>query len=248
MGATGPATVAGTTVLTTAEVLFGVVLTQLVKPGAPVVLKPDTDVFDMRTTQVTYGSPEQDLGKVAMTQLAHRYKLPIYGLGGGVECKAPDAEAAAEAMMGMLLNGLAGMTLSQSLGTLAFGLYGSQEMVVICDEIAHMIKRVLAGFSVTEETLAVDVIRQVGQGGSYLDSEHTVKFFRKELFFPRLFRRLSLDEWTRAGSKMIHQVAHERVLEILEKAGPVELPAGVDAELERALNRAIQYAEKKARG
>ena len=76
MGATGPATVAGTLALTTAEVLFGVVLTQLIKPGAKVVLKPDTDVFDMPTTQCTYGSPEQNLGKVAMAQLATLYKVP----------------------------------------------------------------------------------------------------------------------------------------------------------------------------
>jgi trimethylamine--corrinoid protein Co-methyltransferase len=240
MGATGPATVAGTLVLTNAEVLFGVVLTQLIKPGAPVVLKPDTDVFDMKTTQCTYGSPEQDLGKVAMTQLAHFYNLPIYGLGGGVEAKTPDAEASGEAMMGMLLNGLAGMTLNQSLGTLSWGLYGSQEMVVICDELVHMIKRILSGVAVTDETLAVDVIRKVGHGGSYLQEDHTVKHFRQELFFPRLFRRQTIDQWVNNGGKMIHEAAHERVLEILAKAGPVELLPGADAELERALRSAVK--------
>jgi trimethylamine--corrinoid protein Co-methyltransferase len=247
MGATSPATVAGTLALTNAEVLFGVVLTQLIKPGAPVVLKPDTDVFDMKTTQCTYGSPEQDLGKVAMTQLAHFYNLPIYGLGGGVEGKVPDAEAAAEAMMGMLLNGLAGMTLSQSLGTLSWGLYGSQEMVVICDEIVHMVKRILDGITVNDETLALDVIRSVGPGGDYLQQDHTVQFFRKELFFPRLFRRQTIEQWLNSGGKMIHEVAHERVQEILSKAGPVELPASVDKELERALNKAIQRAEARER-
>ncbi len=240
MGASGPATVAGTLVITNAEVLFGVVLTQLIKPGAPVVLKPDTDVFDMKTTQCTYGSPEQDLGKVAMVQLAHFYNLPIYGLGGGVEAKTPDAEAAGEAMMGILLNGLAGMTLNQSLGTLSWGLYGSQEMVVICDELVHMVKRILSGIAVTDETLALDVIRKVGQGGSFLSEDHTVKFFRQELFFPRLFRRQTIDQWLNSGGKMIQEVAHERVLEILEKAGPVELPPGVDAELERVLRSAIK--------
>ena len=239
MGATGPATVAGTLALTNAEVLFGVVLTQLIKPGAPVVLKPDTDVFDMKTTQCTYGSPEQDLGKLAMTQLAHFYNLPIYGLGGGVEAKTPDAEAAGEAMMSMMLNGLAGMTLNQSLGTLAWGLYGSQEMVVICDELVHMIKRILAGIDVTEDTLAVDVIRKVGHGGGFLQEDHTVQNFRKELFFPRLFRRQTIEQWLNTGGKMIHEVAHERVLEILGKAGPVELLPGADAELERALTKAV---------
>jgi trimethylamine--corrinoid protein Co-methyltransferase len=175
-----------------------------------------------------------------MAQLAHFYNLPIYGLGGGVEAKTPDAEAAGEAMMGMLLNGLAGMTLNQSLGTLSWGLYGSQEMVAICDEMVHMIKRILSGIAVTEETLAVDVIRKVGHGGSYLSEDHTVKFFRQELFFPRLFRRQTIEQWLKSGGKMIHEAAHERVTEILAKAGPVELPPGVDAEMERALRSAVE--------
>ena len=245
MGATGPATVAGTLVLTIAEVLFGVVLTQLIKPGAPVVLKPDTDVFDMKTSQVTYGSPEQDLGKIAAIQLARRYQLPVYGLGGGVESKVPDGEATAEAMLSMLLNGLAGMTLSQSLGTLSFGQYGSQEMVVICDELVYMIKRILSGFVVDDETLALDVIRKVGHGGSFLGQKHTVKHYRKELFFPNLFQRKTLDEWLKAGGKISHVVAHDRVIEILEKACPVEQPLHVDADLDRALQQAIRAAEKK---
>ena len=242
MGATSPATVAGTVVLTNAEVLFGVVLTQLIQLGAKIVLKPDTDVFDMKTTQVTYDSPEQNLGKIAMVQLAKRYDIPIYGLAGGVECKTPDAEAAAEAMMGMLLNGLAGMTLNQSLGTLAFGLYGSPEMVVICDEIAHMIRRVLDGVVVNDDTLAVDIIRQVGPGGGFLSQDHTVRHFRKEMWFPKLFKRQTIEDWTKAGGKMIHEVAHDRVLEILSKAGPINLPAGADAELERSFDRARQWS------
>jgi trimethylamine--corrinoid protein Co-methyltransferase len=247
MGATSPATVAGSVVLANTEVLFGVVLTQLIKPGAPVVLKPDTDVFDMKTTQVTYGSPEQNLGKIAVTQLAHRYNIPIYGLGGGVEAKAPDADAASESMMSMLLNGLAGMTLNQSLGTLSFGQYGSQEMVVICDEQVHMIKRILEGINFSEDTLAIDVIRAVGHGGDYLSQDHTVMHFRKELYFPKLFRRQALEEWEKSGAREAHQVAHERVLQILEQASPVELPPGVNAELECALQKAIQFAKARAK-
>jgi trimethylamine--corrinoid protein Co-methyltransferase len=247
MGATSPATVAGTVVLANAETLFGLVLCQLIKPGAPVVLKPDTDIFDMRTTQVTYGSPEQNLGKLAEIQLAHFYNLPIYGLGGGVEAKTPDAEAASEAAMTMLLNGLAGMTMSQSLGTLSFGQYSSQEMVVICDEIVHSIKRVLNGIDITDETLAVDVIREVGHKGDYLQTDHTMKYFKQEMYFPSLFRRQTIEQWINTGAKMGHQVAHDKVLQILEKAGPVELPPGVDAEMERALQKAIRFADTKAK-
>jgi trimethylamine---corrinoid protein Co-methyltransferase len=248
MGATGPATIAGTLALTTAEVLFGVVLTQLVRPGAKVVLKPDTDVFDMRTSQCTYGSPEQNLGKMAMAQLARFYNVPIYGLGGGVEGKVPDAETASEAMMSMLLNALAGINLNQSLGTLAFGLYGSQEMVVVCDELARMIKHVLRGFTVDHDTLAVDVIREVGYGGSFLSTEHTVRHFRKELYFPFLFQRKTIDQWLAEGSRTAYEIAHDRVEEILSKAGPVPLPAEVDRALEQALSRALTETSRAAVG
>jgi trimethylamine--corrinoid protein Co-methyltransferase len=248
MGATGPATVAGTLALTTAEVLFGVVLTQLVRPGAKVVLKPDTDVFDMRTTQCTYGSPEQNLGKMAMAQLARFYNVPIYGLGGGVEGKVPDAETASEAMMSMLLNALAGINLNQSLGTLAFGLYGSQEMVVICDELVRMIKHVLRGIIVDDETLAIDVIREAGYGGSFLSTEHTVRHFRKELYFPSLFQRKTIDQWLSEGSRTAYELAHDRVEEILSRAGPVRLPAEVDRALDQALSRALTETNRTAGG
>ncbi len=240
MGATGPATLAGLVTLANAEVLFGVTLVQLIQPGAPLVLKPDTDVFDMRTTQVTYGSPEQNLGKIAMVQLAKRYNLPIYGLGGGVEGKLPDAEAAAEAMQSMLLDGLAGMTMCQALGSLAFGMYGSPEMAVICDEMVRIVKRILSGFEVNEETLALDVIRKAGYGGSYLSQSHTRRNYRKEMYFPSLFQRQTMDEWIKAGSQDIHAVAHAKVLSLLEQARPVELLPGADAELARALQRAVK--------
>jgi trimethylamine--corrinoid protein Co-methyltransferase len=147
--------------------------------------------------------------------------------------------------MNMLLNAQAGMTMSQSLGTLSWGLYGSQEMVVICDQIVDMIRRVMDGITVNDDTLAVDVIREVGYGGSYLDQDHTVQHFRQEMFFPRLFARQTIDQWNQAGSQMIHQVAHERVLEILDRAGPVELPPGADDELERALRKAVEETQKK---
>ncbi len=69
-----------------------------------------------------------------------------------------------------------------------------------------------------------------------------MRYFRKELYFPKLFKRTTIDEWIKAGSKMIHEVAHERVLEILAKAKPVELLPGADAELERALRNAENWA------
>jgi len=168
-------------------------------------------------------------------------------LGGGVEAKLPDAEAAAQAMMGLFANALSGLTLTQCLGTLASGLYGSPEMLLICDEIVHMIKRYLAGITVTEETLAVDVIKEVGSIGNYLTHEHTAGWFRKELFFPVLFRRQSIDQWLEAGARPVVDIAHERVEQILVRSGPVPLPNGADGALDKILIDAIQELESSTR-
>ena len=144
MGATSPATLAGTLAQINAEALFGIVFAQVIQPGAKVVYGPHVAVMDMSTAQCTYGSAEQTLGRAAVAQMGRYYNLPTFGLGGGVEAKLPDAEASAQAMMGMFANAQSGLTLTQCLGTLASGLYGSPEMLLICDEMVHMIKRFLA--------------------------------------------------------------------------------------------------------
>lgn len=244
MGATSPATLAGNLVQINAEALFSLTLAQIIKPGTPVVYGPHVAVMDMSTAQCTYGSAEQHLGRAAIAQLGRFYNLPTFGLGGGVEAKLPDAEAAAQAMMGLFTNALAGLTLTQCLGTLASGLYGSPEMLLICDEMVHMLKRFLAGIRVTDETLALDVIQTVGCGGNFLTHEHTAQWFRQELFFPKLFKRQSIDQWQSDGARPIVAVAHERVLHILEKSAPAALPNGADAELERILVTAVSELQR----
>lgn len=243
MGATSPATVVGNLAQGNAEVLFGLVLSQIVKPGIPFIYSPHTPAMDMKTAQCTYGSAEQAVGRVASAQLARLYGLPTFNTGGGVEAKLPNAQAAAEAMMGMLLNGLSGVTLTQTMGTLASGLYGAPEMLVICDEIAHMVKRVLRGISVTEDTLALEVIREVGHGGHFLDHDHTARHFREELFFPSLFERMSVEQWIDRGAKSTLEVAHEKVAEILSKTKPIKLPEGAGAALEQTLQNALSEIE-----
>ena len=245
MGATSPATLAGTLVQVNAEALFGLVLAQLIKPGTPVIYAPHTGVMDMATAQCTYGSAEQTLARAAVAQLSLFYHLPSFGLGGGVEAKLPDAEAATQATQGMLMNAYAGLTLTQCLGTMASGLYGSMEMAVICDEIVLNIRRLLAGILVNEDTLAYDVMtKEIGYSGSYLDKDHTARHFRKELYFPKLFKRQSIDQWVAAGRKSITQVAHEKVLATLAKPTPAPLPSGADQALADVLHRAINDAQK----
>jgi trimethylamine---corrinoid protein Co-methyltransferase len=238
MSATGPSTVAGLMAQTVAECLFGLVLVQAIKPGAPMMFKMDSDVMDPVTGQCTYASPEQSLGKAALAQMSAFYGVPSFTMGGGAEAKLPDSEAAAQAMMSMLMNGLAGITMSQSSGTLASGMYGAAEQVVICDEMALMVKRILRGFSVDEDALALDVIRQVGAGGTFLMESHTLEHFKDELFFPNLFRRQSIDQWISRGAKPMAEVAHEKVLEIMASGDGVVLSDDRSEALDRALQAA----------
>jgi trimethylamine--corrinoid protein Co-methyltransferase len=243
MGGTAPATLAGLLAQTVAEVLFGIVLVQLIRPGAAIVLKMDADVMDPTTGQCTYGSPDQILGRSVLAQLGLQYEVPTFTMGGGVEAKLPDSEAASQAMMGMLMNALAGITMSQAQGTLASGLYGSLEQLVVCDEMIHMIKHLLARFCVNDETLALDVIRKVGHGGNFLTEDHTLKFFRQEMFFPNLFRRQSVDDWLKNGARPMTEIAHERVREILELESAIQIPPARDLALKAALQRAIKAKE-----
>ncbi len=244
MGATGPATVAGVLAQTNAEALFILVLSQLVQPGMAVIYGPATPAMDMTTTLCTYGSPDEALGRALVAQLSTYYGLPSWNTAA-TESKLPDAAAAGEAMMGMLLNALAGMTMTQALGTLASGYYGAPEMAVICDEMAAMIRYVVGGAAVTDETLAVDVMREIGHAGNFLANEHTARLFRQQLYFPGLFKRQTIDQWQAGGKPSVLETAHQQVQDILAQAGPLDLPPGADAALERVLSQALRDVHRQ---
>ena len=243
MGATGPATISGALAQGNAENLAGVVLSQLMNPGTPIVYGVHTPVMDMRTMRCTYAGTEQSLGRAAMAQLARFYGLPSFNTGAGCDAKAIDAQAAAEATMGIFLNALSGLTLTQTMGTMAGGMYGSLEMLVICDEIVAMAKRILRGVEVSEEKLAVEVIKGVGPGGHFLDQAHTLKHFREEFFFPCLFDRRGFPDWEADGGKGIDEVARVKVREILAAPRPPILSPST----ERALDQTFKELIKEAR-
>jgi trimethylamine--corrinoid protein Co-methyltransferase len=237
MGATSPATLAGALVQGNAETLVGVVLSQLFRPGTPIVYGPHTPVMDMRTARCTYAGTEQALGRAAMAQLARHLGLPSFSTGAGSDANVADLQAGAEATMGIFLNGLAGLTLTQTMGTMGGGIFGSLEMLVICDEIVGMAKRVLRGIEVTEETLAEEVIAAVGPGGHFLDQAHTAQTYRREFFFPALFSRLGLEEWQGSGQQRAEAAARARLEELLRPRAPALLPAAAEQALEDCVAR-----------
>jgi trimethylamine--corrinoid protein Co-methyltransferase len=211
-GATAPATLAGLLVQQNAEVLSGIMVSELANPGAPVMYGTVSAAMDMRTGSAALGGPEVALINIASGQLGRYYNLPRRGTGGNSDSKLVDAQAALETSTNMLVAALAGMNfIYDACGSLEGSLTISYEKLVLDDEIAGMVTRILDGIDVNDQTLAVDDICRVGPSASFLASPLTLASFKKEIFIPSLLDRRSRDSWSREGSKDIARAARERL-------------------------------------
>jgi len=213
MGASGPVTLAGALALANAECLAGLVMHQLRKPGSPFIYGGCVSPLDMATTVFSYGTPEWRIADAVLSALSQRYNLPIFGTAGTTDAKAIDVQAGAEWAYSLLTCVLAGTNLIHDVGYMESGLTGSLEALVICDEIIAMVKRLVNGFTISEETLALDLIRATGPAGHFLETDHTLNHFREHTWYPFLFDRKRFDEW-KVGRDIL-QTARQRVTELL---------------------------------
>ncbi|HUU21096.1 MAG TPA: trimethylamine methyltransferase family protein [Phycisphaerae bacterium] len=242
VGGTAPVTFAGALAQAVAEFLAGMVVSQLKKPGAPLIMGGVISCLDMRTTILTYGSPELHLLSAALTDIAHWLKIPMFSTAGCSDSKVLDEQAAVEAALSIMAAGLSGANLIHDVGFLDSGLVGSHELVVLSDEVIGMVKHFLGGVRVTDEALALDVVKEVGPGGNFISHEHTARSFRKELWFPKLMDRTRYDSWRAAGSKTLGDRVRERVAEILATHQAPPLPEDVNAGIDAILARADAQA------
>ena len=221
-GVTSPATMAGTVALDNAGVLAGLVIAQLKREGTPYIWSAmDGMSLDMQTMISPYAYAERGF----MRAMAQYYEIPSFSLAGASDAKCVDQQAAIEASLSILVDTLLGGNIIHDLGYLESGLMFSLVQLVICDEVVNWVKGFLKGIEVTEETLALDVIEQVGPDGGYLKTEHTYKHFR-EFWYPDLIERGSYAAWVKHGSKTLTERATERVETILEEYRPQPLPDG----------------------
>jgi trimethylamine--corrinoid protein Co-methyltransferase len=228
-GATGPVTAAGAIALANAGELAGLLIAQLKREGTPVILTGGVnDMLDMRTTVDAYGDPTN---RVMLVELAHRYGLPIFGLTGCSDSKLPDEQAAAEAAFSIILETLAGAQMAHDVGYLESGMCNSIEQIVICDELIAYTKQFMEPLEINDETLALDLIDEIGPDGDFMSSTHTLNHFRQD-WYPKLFDRRNYEEWKAAGGKTLRQRAREKALELLENHRPEPLPAGVQARID----------------
>jgi len=238
-GTTGPITLAGTIAINTAGILAGVVLSQLAREGAPIVVPAfGCDSLDLRTMVDPYAGPEP---KGVAASLAHRWGLPMFSLGAGSDSKTVDEQSAAEAALTMLADALAGGHLIHDCGYLESGLTGSLVQLAICDELAGWINALIRPVDVSDEALALDLVDAHGVDGSYLETDHTLSHYR-ERWYPTLIDRRGYEAWRAAGSTTLAQRAAARVEDLLGTA----VPSPLEPDVERAVRAVVDRAEATA--
>jgi trimethylamine--corrinoid protein Co-methyltransferase len=199
-----------------AEALAGVAIVQTFRAGARVLYGAFPTVMDMKTMEVATGCVEMGMMNTAAVQLAKRYNLPIYASGGLTEAKRPDIQAGFEKNFSNVTVAMMGADLIHlTAGLMDSAKAVSYEQLVIDNENAGMIHKILEGIEVNEDTLAFDVIRKVGPGGHYLIDEHTLNHL-DELLYPELIDRCSFDIWKAKGRPNMFSRAQARVRSILE--------------------------------
>ena len=237
-GATAPATLAGTLVQGLAECLAGLVISQLKRKGAAVIIGGVMSILDMTTTVLSYGAPELSLLSAAMTNIAQYLGLPVFSTAGCSDAKTLDQQAAIESTLSIAFAALSGANLIHDVGYLESGLNGSYDMLVMSNEIISAVKRILGGVPVDAEHLALEAIRRVGPGGHYLMDEHTMKHFRHELWVPELLDRSNWDTWQSRGGKDLRVRVHDKVLDLIEYFVPPPIPEKIEKDLEIIVARA----------
>jgi trimethylamine---corrinoid protein Co-methyltransferase len=201
MGVSAPMSVAGTMALENAEILAGLCITQLIRPGLPVCYGGICHAFDMRTTQLIFAGPEQVLFGVGMTQLGKRYGLPVYINVGLTDAKLPDAQAGLEIAATLGFGAAAGADIFGHLGICGVDQATSLDMLVLQNEAISYFERVLAPVDVSDEALALDLIDEAGPGGSFLAEMHTVERLRSELWNPTILDRQYYQAWLDDGAR-----------------------------------------------
>ncbi len=234
-GMSAPGTLAGTLTQENAEILAGVCITQLISPGVPVCYGGIPHAFDMRTTQMIFAGPEQALMAVAMTQMGKHYRLPVYINVGLTDSKVPDAQAGMEAGMTLICGALSGADIFGHLGICGMDQASSLDMLVMQHELIGYVERVMRGIRFEGDLIGLDVIEEVGPGGTFMDQEHTALNFREELWFPRLLDRDFYDAWLQGGAKTMAQRCREEKERLLKEHQPEPLPADVEREIDRVL-------------
>lgn len=235
-GVTGPVTIAGSAAVGNAEILSGIVVNQILEPGRPVIYNLGlAHTFDMRHATAVTGGPENALFARISAHMGRFYRLPSSSWVS-TESLFDDGQAALEKAIGFQTHISDGVSLIWGLGQLESEKTLSLAQLVIDNEIIDYVGRYLQGFEISPETVNLDLIREVGIGGSFLETDHTLMHFREHLWNPGLLNRKAFD----LASRPLETVAEERARTWVEKSDRVLVDETAAAELRRIERRFAQ--------
>lgn len=241
-GISGPISFLGTAVLQNVELLAGIVLTQMTRPGAPIVYATASTTGHMQTGSFAAGTPEAMLINTPNIQMGNDYyNLPTRTMCGITHSKEVDCQAGYETMMSLMMGVLSGANIGvQCVGTLDALMTISYEKIIIDQEIISRALRIKQGIDVTPEALAVEAIQEIGAGGTYLMHPTTFKDCRS-LWTPSISDWQAHDAWEAGGAEDILVRANKTFKTVLADAPETLLDAALDADLKAY----IKTAEKK---
>jgi trimethylamine--corrinoid protein Co-methyltransferase len=216
-GTTAPFSLAGALTQQNAEVLASIVIVQMVNPGLPIIYCGRLAMMEPRTGASVWGGIELGIASAATVQIGHRYKLPVNVYGLSTNAHTLDIQSGYERALNAILPALAGADELSGIGEMEAGVMGSYAQMVCDNDIAASVRRTLRGFSVDEDSLAVDVIGKVMDGShNFIAERHSVKYLRSgEILFAELGERRTFAEWDRTGRNGLAenaQVEAERLL------------------------------------
>lgn len=243
IGATGPMTVIGSVVMHNAEVLAGIIIAQLRKPGHPCIMSPRVTFMEMSTAMGLWAAPEMGLAAALSAELMRYYNMPCTVTGFSCASKISDAQAAFESMYNTLIPALVGVDVCGASGSLDNVLVASYEKLVIDNEIASLVQHAIKGYDVNDDTCAVNVVNDVVDdpmyGGNFLGHPHTLQHLRSELWKPYVTDRSIYETWAETRSTFTER-AHNLVNQILANHHPQpisdEKVKAVDAVIEACIN------------
>ncbi|MEW6240168.1 MAG: trimethylamine methyltransferase family protein [Chloroflexota bacterium] len=213
-GVNSPHTAAGCMASMNAGILLGVVLSQLVRPGVPVAVPGwNGGPYNLQTMVGNYVLADE---QGVPTSMGKYYDLPVFGLGGSTDSKVLDQQCSFEATLSLMTSLLHGANIVHDIGFMDAGLQGSMQMMAICNEILGFLRATTKGVVVDDETLALDVIEELGPTGNYMGHDHTIRHY-KEPFYSKLLDKNPYSVWQKRGSLTMEQRATKMVDDLLAK-------------------------------
>jgi len=236
--ATAPGTLIGTIAQENAEILAGVVISQILKPGATILYSGAPVIMDPATMVPSFGSPEQALMAATLAQIGNSYGFSVYANIGLSDSKTLDYQNGFERAFTLLFGVLAGVEGAGSYGFTGMDQGSSLVQLVADNEMLSYFRRLYRGFEVNEEKLAFEIVKNVGQNGNFLLEEHTRRNFREEIWFPKLVDRQYWEPWVSSGSKDMMKRAREELECILKNHNPEPISEALEKEIEEIVKAA----------